>query len=706
MKHGELLSRAALLAGALLIGVGAAYRAVSLSLLDSPTFGERAAESLTDPDVATYAADRVTDALLAQKPDLIAIRPFISATAIGLVSSRAFRAMVGTAASKAHEAALSEGTRRVIVTLPDVEVLFKGMLQTVSPDVASKIPEKVTTVVAALGNNRAAELVVDVARVGRKFQIVAGALLLVGPLVLVLGLWLADDRRRALVRTGTALAVTGLLLLLIMPLGLLAVTGSVDDELTARAAKGALFHYLWPLRVSGRFILGLGVLIAAGGRSLFEATDPVAHAANFLRRLATPPVSASGRLGWSVVLFGLGTLAVLHPAQMLSAAVILGGTLAAYAGLRELFRLLLERVPNTSLAAPIPGLGRWSLRAVVAVAAVAVAAAVWTVWRPTGVALVRGDHLACNGHAELCNRRLDQVTFAGTHNAMSNQSIRDWMFPHHQAPIKAQLEAGVRSLAFDVHYGFAGGARIRTNMGDSSTRAKLVAAVGDEGFRAAERIRDGLVGVDESRQQMYFCHGFCELGAYEIVPTLRDIRDFMVTHPDEVVLLLIEDYVEPADLARVFEEADLLPLVYQDPVLTWPTLGALIASGQRVLVWIESGKPGVPWLRPVQQTWQETPYTFHIPGDFSCLPNRGGTAGSLFLLNHWIETTPAPRPSNAAVVNAYDVLYGRARKCAAERKHKVNVVQVDFFQTGDLMRVVDSLNLAGSSSGKVAGRGR
>jgi hypothetical protein len=28
----------------------------------------------------------------------------------------------------------------------------------------------------------------------------------------------------------------------------------------------------------------------------------------------------------------------------------------------------------------------------------------------------------------------------------------------------------------------------------------------------------------------------------------------------------------------------------------------------------------------------------------------------------------------------------------------VNVVQVDFFQTGDLFRVVDSLNLAGNAS--------
>jgi hypothetical protein len=691
-----LLSRIALVTGALLIGVGAAYRAVARSLLDARTFGELASESLTDPDVAAYAADRVTDALLAQKPDLIAVRPFISATANGLVSTRAFRAMAGTAAREAHEAVFSEGTRRIVVALPDVQVLFKGVMETVSPQVAKKIPSKLTTVVAALGDNRTAEVVVDLVRAGARLRTLAGAFLLIGPLFLVLAIWLADDRRRALVRTGTAIGIAGLVLLLVMPLCRIVVAGMGGEELPRRALTGALYHYLLPLRASGVFLLGLGVLIAAGGRSLFEAADPVSTATWILRRIATPPPSASGRLLWSVLLIATGTLIMLYPAEALSAVAVVGGAFVAYAGLRELFRLLLERLPEPASEAAIPVASRYALRTVLIVAAIGAAATVWMLWsRPSGIAMVGGEQLACNGHAELCERRLDQVTFAGTHNSMSNQSIRDWMFPHHQASIAAQLESGVRSLAIDVHYGYPGGSRIRTEMGDSAMQAKMIRSVGDSGYQAVLRIRDGLVGVNESKREMYFCHGFCELGAYPIVPTLREIRDFMVKNPDEVVLLLIEDYVDPTDLAKAFEEAELRPLVYEDPVLVWPSLGALIASGRRVLVWIESGKPGVPWLRPFQQTWQETPYTFHTPAEFSCRPNRGGTSGSLFLMNHWIETTPAPRPSNAAIVNAYDVLYRRARQCERERKHKVNVVQVDFVQTGDLFRVVDLLNLAG-----------
>ena len=88
-------------------------------------------------------------------------------------------------------------------------------------------------------------------------------------------------------------------------------------------------------------------------------------------------------------------------------------------------------------------------------------------------------------------------------------------------------------------------------------------------------------------------------------------------------------------------------------------------SGQRVVTFLESGKPGVDWMHPAFDSIQETPYRFHQPSQLSCAPNRGGTTGSLFQINHWIETPPTPRPSNAAMVNAYDFLLRRAEKCAA-----------------------------------------
>jgi hypothetical protein len=61
-------------------------------------------------------------------------------------------------------------------------------------------------------------------------------------------------------------------------------------------------------------------------------------------------------------------------------------------------------------------------------------------------------------------------------------------------------------------------------------------------------------------------------------------------------------------------------------------------------------------------------------------------------MNHWIETTPAPLPSNAEIVNAYDFLLKRARACRKERGMMPNLIAVDFYRTGDLVGVVRTMN--------------
>ncbi len=267
------------------------------------------------------------------------------------------------------------------------------------------------------------------------------------------------------------------------------------------------------------------------------------------------------------------------------------------------------------------------------------------------------------------------------------------MFPHHQAGMPQMLRDGIRALLVDVHYGFAGGARIKTDMRMEPNADAIKRAIGDEGYAAAMRIRDRLVGVDETRRGLYFCHGFCELGAYPVLPALREIRDFLVTHPDEVIIIIVEDTVSPQDLASEFDNAGFANLIYMDSAMTeWPTLRQLIERDRRVLVFTESGRPGIPWLRPAFESFRETPYSFHKVEEFSCRANRGGDAGELLQINHWIDTTPTPRPSNAAIVNAYQFLLARAEQCASERRHLPNLIAVDFYQTGDLFNVVNKLN--------------
>jgi hypothetical protein len=177
------------------------------------------------------------------------------------------------------------------------------------------------------------------------------------------------------------------------------------------------------------------------------------------------------------------------------------------------------------------------------------------------------------------------------------------------------------------------------------------------------------------------------------------VHEFLVHNPNEVLVLVVEDYVAPQDLAQAFAESGLEGLVYRGaPGPPWPTLREMIDAGERVLVQTESGRPGVPWIHSAFQLMQETPYRFKQPSEMACAPNRGGTAGSLFLMNNWIDTTPAPKPSNAAIVNAYDALLARARACQAERGKLPTVIAVDFYRTGALFQAVRTLNGVGEGA--------
>ena len=49
---------------------------------------------------------------------------------------------------------------------------------------------------------------------------------------------------------------------------------------------------------------------------------------------------------------------------------------------------------------------------------------------------------------------------------------------------------------------------------------------------------------------MYLCHSFCELGATPLEDGLKDIHDFLATHPAEVVVMINQDYVTPADFVE------------------------------------------------------------------------------------------------------------------------------------------------------------
>jgi hypothetical protein len=209
----------------------------------------------------------------------------------------------------------------------------------------------------------------------------------------------------------------------------------------------------------------------------------------------------------------------------------------------------------------------------------------------------------------------------------------------------------------------------------------------------------------KGRRGIYLCHGFCEIGAVSLSSALTELRSFLISNPGAVVVVINQDEgVSPADISRAFEQAGLLDLVYRGPLGPFPTLREMIDSDQRLVVMAENDAGDIPWYHlAYRDALQETPYRFRTtaaltdPSEVadSCRPNRGPSSAPLFLLNNWVDTTPIPRASNAAVVNARSALLTRSRTCERIRHRLPNLVAVDFFRRGDVLGVVNALNGVG-----------
>jgi hypothetical protein len=292
----------------------------------------------------------------------------------------------------------------------------------------------------------------------------------------------------------------------------------------------------------------------------------------------------------------------------------------------------------------------------------------------------------------LCDRRLNEITLAGAHNAMGSSNNPHWLFPNQDADLPRLLQLGVRAFMLDVHYGHPVGDAVKSDFASEEERHKYEEAIGPEAFAAAMRVRDRLVG-ESGAKGLYMCHGFCELGAAPFDSALAQFREFLVAHPNDVVLLVVEDYVTPQDIAAAVDSAGLTPYAYTGPPHgPFPTLREMIERDQRLVIMGENETGDFRWYLPAFAVMQETPYTFHAPEDFSCGRNRGDRESPIFLMNHWIESTPAPRPSNAEVVNAEAFVVARARECRRTRGKLPNLIAVDFAATGDVVRAAAVLN--------------
>lgn len=678
--------------------LGATYTYVARSLFNPDIFATRVADGLAKPELAEPVAGVLADQIIAARHDLLPYRPIIVGSVERVVASPAFRAVVKKAVRETHETVLSETGKSISLTVADAGVIVRNALA-MHPEIAEKVPAKALAVIGNEQDWPSGKLLARTMRAASRVRTRALVLLGLSLAFGAAGLALARRKDVFLLRYGLAMAVSGLVIGVAARFGGPAFASLARTDFMSELSRGLWTAFVGPLAPRMWIFGGIGLVMAAGVTSTFSKVDIATIAARAWRAIAGRPHRGALGLLRAAGITVLAGVAAFHPTLAMQVVMIAGAGVLFFFGVQEIFLVLIGWFPVAEAAvATASGRPRSYGPRVAAAgllgAALIGAGVVWYVRNdrpPTAAPVVE----ACNGHPELCDLPFNRVALATTHNSMSAGDVADWMFPNQEKGIRAQLEDGVRGFLVDIHYAVPVGNRVKTLLEDeAAARAKYEETLGKEAVEAAMRIRDRMVGEETGDREVYLGHGFCELGATRFADALEQIYEFLVVNPGEVIVIIIQDEgVTPQDVAECFARSGLERLVYRGPVAgPWPTLREMVESDQRVVVLAENNAEGVPWYHRAVEVCQETPYRFKDPSEFSNRPNRGGTAGSLLLMNHWIETTPTPLPSNAEIVNAYDFLLARARACREERGMIPNLVAVDFYRSGDLMRVVDALN--------------
>jgi hypothetical protein len=259
----------------------------------------------------------------------------------------------------------------------------------------------------------------------------------------------------------------------------------------------------------------------------------------------------------------------------------------------------------------------------------------------------------CNGWPELCERRYDRVTFPATHASAAAGS--PFKYPAQKRGVRAQLDDNIRAIALAIYD------------------------------------LDGDVVV---------CSEDCAEGHVVHTTALGDLRAFLDDNPRQVVTLFVENHVPAALVAGLLEEDGLSTFLLTwhagDP---WPTLGQMIASGRRLVVFADDTAGAPDTLVPSSPWMFSTSADFHSPGEMNCDARAGDPHSTFMLVQHFLTapvdgSRPHGYPSEelAEEINHNPLLIDRLTGCRAQYNRAPSFVAVDFYDASDVVAATQTLN--------------
>jgi hypothetical protein len=688
--------------GAILLFAGTVTFYAREQVIDREEFADRALEALDDDGLRhLVSVEIVVNAIERGSADLVAARPLLESVVDTVIQTGAFRRVFRAAALETNRIFFVRGRKNALFDLGDAAQVVQFALRSVSPKLAKQLPQDLEPKLLTLRRRKFAGGTLAAADAIRPLGIVLPILAL---LTFVAAVVVSPDRRIGVLRVGVATGVAGAVLagaLLILRARVLAgVIGEdeVTDEEVRDAVAGLLDAYVGDLVVWALLLALLGLVVAAAAAALDpeDVEDPVRRTRELVFRR---PRTTWGRAVRGAAALAAGIAVVLNPTLAVHLLAIAAGALLVFFGATEL--LVLLQKPGQ---ARVEGerVRRRALTAAGAAGAVVLGTAVALVLVVTGGgadpraaerAVFRGE---CNGSFGLCDVRLNEAVFAGTHNSFSAADSPGWFIANQRHTIERQLKDGIRLFLIDLHWGVRDDqGKVRTDFAsEGRSRNKVAKTLPPEVLKSAERLA-GRLGAGSARgeRDVWLCHTVCELGATRTVDALEVIRKFLDENRGEVVILFIEPYVPPADVAKVFERSGLdryvVTLARDEPL---PTLGQLVRRNRRVVVFTEKDADGtVPWYLDGFSFVQDTPLGATKVSQLRCRRERGTAHSPIAMMNHWADLFPPRREANVPFQRE-DVIVKRAHRCARELGVTVNLIPVDHYDVGDLIPAVEALN--------------
>jgi hypothetical protein len=670
-------------------------------IVDASAFADHSVDALHRPAVSRVVAREITVQALEQAaPDALAARPVIESILQVVVESKPFAAVFRVAAENGHRLVFERAGGNAAFDIADAGTIITSAVRTLAPKVAQEIPPRVQVVLLTLKRRSFAATSL---RFAEHVRLLGVLLPLVALGLFALAVLIAPSRRSVLTRSAVALGIGGLVFLFAFELARRYVVSHTygAQELTnseVRSAIGALWDaYLGDLMTTA-LVLTAAVWITAAAYASLLAPYSARHGLERLRSLTRAPRSARerGLAGGAAIV--LGAFVILDPGLTVRALAVLAGALLVYVGAGEVLTAIAPAEPRARPATP----RRPRRGMAVGLTAAAAVIVVGLVLVTGGAERVRAhETLTCNGYAQLCNRRLDQVVFAGTHNSMSAADSPRWLIPNQGHAVGQQLEDGIRLFKISTHYAEQDSSgEVHTDIAAAGKELNRVAAKLDPGARQAlQRLSRSLSGAPVSgKRDIWLCHSLCELGATRMVDFLGTINRFLAVNPNQVIILFDEDYVREADLQSAFRRAGLLDrLASLAPGRPLPTLAELIRARRNVLVFAQKHPSGrFSWNADAFASWiQDTPLGARKPSQFTCKLSRGKPRSPLLMLNNWADIFP-PRVSPNLPLLTRSFLLARARQCVTQRGKLPNLILTDYYDRGDVIGAVAELNGVGA----------